>query len=282
MAIFVEERAASEWDLCEATFAIVKANEMILAEFLGVESSGSLGGFENEIETVGQFRRCQEPTIHCIDHRLSVNDFNAEVGVWLITQCDLTVVRNIKIQSSVSIEVTEGEGHTGMVRIQAAAQWGFSEVPIAIIEKNMAATCDGVDQKVQIAIAVDIGEAGAGDVQAGATDAGGGSYIFEVPIPQIPKEVAVPAKSGEEKITPSIAVNVASRNAGAIEENLVGELPLLGEEIGEEEASSAIVHEREARFSTGVNGDLGITEALPCLPIQTRAGLNKGEQKQRG
>ena len=97
----------------------------------------------------------------------------------------------------------------------------------------MRVTTDGIDNQVQIAIAIQVGKRGAGRVQTVAGDAGRLSDIRKLPVAQIVIECAGTAQVTEEQIAQAVAIDVSRRNARAVEKNLIGQVPLFGKRIGE-------------------------------------------------
>src|SRR5205809_7588362 len=108
-----------------------------------------------------------------------------------------------------------------MICIQLPVERGLGEVSFAIVEENVAASSKGVNDQIEVAVAIDVGEAGAGGIQAGAANPGGGGYIFEMPVAEIAEEMTASTETSEEEIAPSVTVDVARGNTGTVQENLI-------------------------------------------------------------
>src|ERR1043166_4310011 len=158
-------------------------------------------------------------------------------------------------------------------------------MPFPIVEEDMAAASHSVHHQVEIAVAIDIRETCAGNIQFRTAHACRRGNIFKSPVAKVAVEVAVAFKAGKEQIAPAITIDVSGSHARAIEQDLIGNVPLLGKVIGEQEADRAVVHKREAWFTGGVERNVRETKALRFLPIEgeTIAAHQQGHaQKEPG
>ena len=111
----------------------------------------------------------------------------------------------------------------------------------------------------------------------GAGHTGGGSNIGKVPIAEIAIERVGRVEAAKVKIAETVAIDVACRDAGSIEKNLVGERSFLVEAIGEGNAGAHGVDNREARLSARGNGQRRATMTFLLLPIEP-CGAQTGQR----
>src|SRR5438105_5449319 len=159
------------------------------------------------------------------------------------------------------------EGRTGHGQ-QTRPGRGFAEPSPAVIEEQPSAAADAIDKQVEVAVAVHVGKGGAGGGLIGAGHTGGGSNIGKVPIAQIAIERVGRVEAAKVKIAETVAIDVACRDAGSIEKNLVGERSLLVEAIGEGNAGAHGVDHREACLSARGNGQRRAKMTFLLLPIE--------------
>ena len=84
----------------------------------------------------------------------------------------------------------------------------FGEMAFAVVEKNICAVAHGVDDQIQIAVAVDVGKGRAGASASMISDAGCLGDALEFPIPEIAIENVVAVDAAEIKVAPAIAVHI--------------------------------------------------------------------------
>src|SRR5437868_3616345 len=94
----------------------------------------------------------------------------------------------------------------------------------AVVEKNICAVAHGVDDQIEIAVAIDIGKGSAGASASTISDAGFLGDVLEFPIPEIAIENVVAVDAAKIKVTPAVAVHIARGDAGTIQEDLVGDV----------------------------------------------------------
>ena len=92
----------------------------------------------------------------------------------------------------------------------------------------MRPAANGIDHEIQVAIAVDVGERSPGRIQIRAIHSRCFGDILEFPIAQVAVKLALRTQATEEEITPTISIDITCRDAGTVEQNLVGQVPLLG------------------------------------------------------
>ena len=103
----------------------------------------------------------------------------------------------------------------------------------AIVAEDARSTADRIDNQIQGAVAVEVGERGPGRVQVVAGHAGARGDVLKLPIAQVAIKRAGAADVAEEEIAPAVAIHVSRRHAGAVEQNLIGQMPLFRQKIRE-------------------------------------------------
>src|SRR5690348_4177088 len=101
----------------------------------------------------------------------------------------------------------------------------------------MRAVAERVYEQVEVAIAIDVGEDRAGGIQEGGFGKCGVGDVFKLPLAEVLVEAAAVVESGEEQVAPPIAIDITGSHAGAVEEDLVCEVTVQSEEIGEVNSS---------------------------------------------
>src|SRR3954447_13605927 len=91
------------------------------------------------------------------------------------------IIRNIEIEIAIAVKVGERERSAPQRSIQPGIP-GFGESPATIIQKQPRAAADSVDQQIEVAIAVYIGQNRASGVLLRAGHAGLGSDVLELPV----------------------------------------------------------------------------------------------------
>src|SRR6266513_6288701 len=152
---------------------------------------------------------------------------------------------------------------------------------LAVVYENPGAASHRIDQQVQITVSVDVGEDSARRILASATDAGGVRDIFKVPVAEIAEEfVVVAVETAQIDITQAVAVHITERNPRTVQQILVGDRSLIGDEIRKKNRGGFSRQKRE----TGL-ADLGHRQFAPPaawsgLPIQPAAFSSTLRQEQ--
>src|SRR5437667_692697 len=143
---------------------------------------------------------------------------------------------------------------------------------IAAVLENSSAASHRVDQKVQIAIPVNVGQDGACRNLAAATNAGRVRDIFKLPVAEIAVEfVAAAVEATKIDITEAVAIHIPQGNTRAVQQILVGDRSLIGNEVGKENPCGFRRQQCEPRFAGLRHRQFAPTIALSRLPIQPGA-----------
>src|SRR5439155_6162447 len=100
--------------------------------------------------------------------------------------------------------------------------------------------------------------------------AGSGGEVLKAPVAEIAIEGVWRIKAAEVKITPTVAIDIAGSDAGAVEENLVRERSFLTQPIGEGDSGRRRSDFGETGFSVWGDYQRGSTMTFMLLPIQRR------------
>src|SRR5436309_9281994 len=125
---------------------------------------------------------------------------------------------------------------------------------IPIIKKQARPAAEGIDEEVQIAIAIDISKSSARTVLAFHEDTGTGSYVFKAPVAEVAIEGAMGSHAAEKKIAPAIAIHISRGNPRAAGAQRILKVPFIRDVVGESNASGRCVQPLQIGFSSGRNG----------------------------
>src|SRR6266404_2088054 len=90
-----------------------------------------------------------------------------------------------------------------------------------VVEEGTCAAPNGIDEQVQVAIAIEVRQHSAGRVLVWASDAGRLRDILEFPIPKISIEHIGTLDSTKINVTPPVAIDITERDTGTIFEDAV-------------------------------------------------------------
>ena len=134
-----------------------------------------------ESEAVSHFGIGQADAIYFGEHWTSADPGDGEAGLRLIEEGLGPVIGDIKIEKSVAIDIGECHGGAARLALEPAFQ-AFGEMPMAIVEEQAGSAAEGIDQQVEVAVAIDIGQDGTGGNLSRTGDASGSRYIFKLPV----------------------------------------------------------------------------------------------------
>ncbi len=196
---------------------------------------------------------------------LAIDRFEPEFRIGHVHQSERAVVCDVKVEKAISIDVADGQRHAAFAEIQAR---GKTEFAFAIVEENVRACANGIDDEVEVAVAIEIDESGASAVDMGEGDAGLSGDVFKFPVAEIAVEHVVSAHAAEIEIAPAIAIHVAGGDAGAVKQDLVCEMAFDREQVGKVDTRSWRREQRKARFSVGWDGELGHAKIALVGPLK--------------
>src|SRR5438874_7275628 len=143
---------------------------------------------------------------------------------------------------------------------------------LAVVHENPGTASHRIDQQVQIAVSVDVGEDGARRILASATDSGGVRDIFKLAVAEIAEKfVVVAVETAQIDITQAVAVHITERNPRTVQQILVGDRSCIGNKVGKGDPGGFRLQECETGLADLGHGQFAPTIALSGLPIQPAA-----------
>ena len=109
----------------------------------------------------------------------------------------------------------------------------FAKAPFPVVEKDVRAVADGVDDQVEIPVPVEVRESCPRRGQSGASDPGFRRDLLEPPVAQVPVKRVRAIQRAEVKVTPAIAIDVTRGDARPVQQNLISQGTRLRQNIGE-------------------------------------------------
>src|ERR1043166_1090394 len=97
----------------------------------------------------------------------------------------------------------------------------------------MRAAAVRIDHQIEVAVTIDIGQDGPSGIQIRTGDAGCFGNVLELPVAEIAEKLVRAVQSAKVKIAPTIAINIPAGHAGAVEQNLVGQVSLLAQRVSD-------------------------------------------------
>ncbi len=143
---------------------------------------------------------------------------------------------------------------------------------MTIIEEDVRAAAEGIDQQVEVTVAIDIGKDGPGRFQAVAGDTGGLRHFFKPSAAQISIEGIGATEATEIEIAPAIAIDITGGHAGAIDEDLVEGGLIVGQEVGELNSGNIWRQQGEAGMSRIGECQWAFAKTGAGLPFRKRWG----------
>ena len=274
--VLIQEGAAGEGDRNEVGAALIAVEHVHLALF--IDAAARVDG-----KSVGQIGVRHGPAIDALDHLPAVDHAERELRVGHVHQSARAIIRDIKVQITVAIEVAQRQRHSAFARIEDGKIPGFGEAAFAVVNENVRAAAEGIDDEVQIAVAIQIDQRGAGGRQIRTGHACRLSNVLKFPMAQVAVEAVPTVEAAKIQVAPTIPVDVPRRDARAVEQDLIGEMPLRGELISEENPGAVRRQQRESGFSVLRDGEFGAPIMRPRLPVVLiRRGDALGQASEQG
>ena len=117
----------------------------------------------------------------------STDTSDGEAGLGLIEERLGSVIGDIEVEKSVAIDIGQGHGGAARLTLESALE-AFGKMTVAIVEKEARSPAQGIDQQVQIAIAIDIRQNSAGGNLSSTGNSGGCSHVLKLPVTQVSVE----------------------------------------------------------------------------------------------
>ena len=149
----------------------------------------------------------------------------------------------------------------------------------AVVQKKSRAAAEAVHQQIQIAIAIDVREHGAGGRLIGAGDARFRGDLHKLPVAEVAIKRVGAVQAAKVEIAQAVAVHVPGSDAGAVQINLVRECSFLGKRIGKKNACLIRGKSSETGPARGGNLQCRRPEPISGFPIQGDGRLESGEAR---
>ena len=231
--LLVHERPGLVLDRGETTFAVVAVEPVDLGQLADL-------AVRRRLEASGPARRPRGSAVDLRDLPLLAALRHREARRRIGQQHRIDEVRAVEVEVAVAIDV--GERHRGRRRgARKARILPLGEVAFAVVEEKPGARGDAVHEQVEVAVAVDIREAGAGRDLAGARRIAEGDFL-ELPAAEVPVEPVGRLQAAKIDVGPAVAVDVADRDAGAVVGDGIGEIGVAAQQVGEVEPRGAGLH----------------------------------------
>jgi len=187
------------------------------------EFDDSAGGADDV--AIGEVRFCDRPAVNSRNDLFAGDVLQPEAGVGHVHQGIAPVVGDIKVKKAVAINICEREGGGSFTEVHAAEQF---EMRFAVIDEDVRSFSHRVNDEIEVAIAIDVGERGPRRIGIGHGDAGRCCDILELPIPEIAIEDIRSVQGTKVEIAPAVTVDIAGGNARSVEQDLVGKMACFG------------------------------------------------------
>ena len=142
------------------------------------------------------------------------------------------VIGHVQVKVAITVHVTQRQAH-GCVFPRQTAVGRFGEPAPTVVHEQSRAGGDTVDQKVGVAVAVDIGEHRAGGELPGATDPGRIGDVGELPAAKVPVQPICSLQIGEVEVAQAVAIHVGGGHARTVVGHGVGEEHFAEQPVGE-------------------------------------------------
>src|SRR5262249_39644428 len=136
-----------------------------------------------------------------------------------------SVIRNIKVQPPVAVIIGNGKRHAPHSEIENIL--GFGEMPLPVIEEEVGAAANGIDDQIERSVAIDIDQCRSRGIQIRASDAGFFGDVLKFPISQVSIKMVARFGSAKVQVTQAVSIHVAGGYPGAAGKDLTRQGPLL-------------------------------------------------------
>ena len=172
---------------------------------------------------------------------------------------------DVQIKRAIAVNVGERHGRRHVTAGQPAGDGAIGEVPAAIIEIQFDGTTECADDEIEIAISVHIREHDTRGRKAGEIESTCFRDIGEVKATIVVIECGRFLFRRKHDIGLSITIDVAERNAGAIEQSAIGQSTLVVDVILMREPGRRCIQQLEAGVPFARHVERAPT--IPCLLV---------------
>ena len=143
------------------------------------------------------------------------------------------VVRHVQVEVAVAIYVGQRHGHAAAGRAEPGLRGPLGEHAVPIVDEQRHAPAERADEQVQVAVAVDVGEDGAGREAPRHRDARLGRDVLEAPVAQIAVQGVRALVARQVNVGKPVSIHVAQGDPAALRQVAVPEGAVEGNGIGE-------------------------------------------------
>jgi hypothetical protein len=144
---------------------------------------------------------------------------------------------DVKVEIAIPIGIGEGEGR-GAVPSNQSGPVVLGELSLAVVAEEAGADAQPVHEKVEVRVAIEVGEHGAGGELSGAGDARLGGDVGEPPVAEIAMERVGGFGTAEVDIAAAIAIDIPEGDTGAVFKDLIVEGGGGADVVGERNAKA--------------------------------------------
>ena len=166
-----------------------------------------------EPEPILKSRPLNRHAVHGGNHPAPPDGSEVEVGVWHIHQGRVPVMRDVNVEAPVCVNVRQRQRHAATGRGQAGRLIAYCREAVPVIPEQKRSGVNRVDDKIGVAIPVEIGERGSSRIFTGAIDSVLPCHLLELPVAPVEVQMVGVVQSAQVNIAASIAVNITQRNA---------------------------------------------------------------------
>ena len=226
-----------------------------------------------------QVRFRHRPPLHAHHDRLAVDHVPVEAGLGMVPDRVGAVVGHVEVEEPVPVNVRQGQRHRAFAAIEHLP--GRGKLSLAVIEKDVGPASDGIDDQVEIPIAVDVHQGRSGRVEVRTGHTGLGGHIFEFPVAQVAIEDVVVVQPAKVEVHQAVAVHVPGRHTAPVQINLVGQVAFRCEMIGEPNAGDGGGHRNKSGVPGRGHRQRGASISRTALPFGSPK-QNAGKEEKAG
>ena len=193
------------------------------------------------------------------------------------------VVGDVQVEVAVAVHIGQRHGHAAAGGAEPGLDGTLGEHAVAVVDEQRHSPAERADQEVQVAVAVDVGEHGAGRVAAGHRDAGRRGDVLEAPVAQVAVQGIRALVAGEVDVGAAVSIHVPQRHAAALRQVTVPERAVERDGVGESNAGAGREQLGEAgpapgRYAQRAPAVAGLS--LPLRAARRRAAAAIDDQRQ--
>jgi hypothetical protein len=195
------------------------------------------------------------PAVDELNHHFATDLAALKLCLRMVTQGFRTIIRQVEIQISVPVDIGECRGGSGPGGVQGQGARDPSEASVTVIGEDVSALTDAVHDEIEVSVAIEVGERGTGGAHPLARHAGRGGHILEPPAAQVAVEHVGIIDAAKVNVAKPVSIDVTQSHAGPVQVDLVGQISVQGECIGELNAGAGGGQKPEPGLTLRVDGE---------------------------